>query len=147
MRFNAILTLCLGNICRSPVAAAALGRALPAHVIASAGFAAPPDSPASPLMVQLAAEVGLDLSGHRAKRLSSIRPETYDVILVMEKSHLDEIARLHPFLRARTMLLTHWSGGGDIADPIRETAAFNRTVFNHILSGCGSWAAKIEKAK
>jgi protein-tyrosine phosphatase len=47
-----ILTLCIGNICRSPLAQALLARELPGHTVWSAGLSALVGEPADPLSVQ-----------------------------------------------------------------------------------------------
>lgn len=141
---NSILTVCIGNVCRSPVAEAFLRERLPALEIASAGLDAPLGRGASPLMVDLARSAGLDLTSHHARRFNDARPAQYDLILVMERSHLDMVARRQPTLRPRTMLLTEWSDKVDIKDPIREGREFNASVFEQIRAACMTWALKLE---
>lgn len=61
-----ILVVCVGSICRSPVAAALLSRALQGIAdvtVRSAGLAAPVSSPASAPAVSLMAEQGLNIWG------------------------------------------------------------------------------------
>src|SRR5690348_16475483 len=70
-----ILVLCHGNICRSPYAAHALVRALPgparaAFPVDSAGFIGP-DRSSPPQALDAAARVGVDLSQHRSKLITS----------------------------------------------------------------------------
>lgn len=141
---KSILTVCIGNVCRSPVAEVCLKQMLPTLDIASAGFDAPTGRPASPVMVELAQNAGLDLSRHKARRFSDAGPARYDLILVMETWHLDMIARRQPALRPRAMLLTQWSTKANIPDPIREGPEFNATVFDDIQAACLTWAKKVE---
>jgi len=68
---NIILTLCIGNICRSPLAQGLLAQQLPGHTVWSAGLGALVGEPADPMSVQIAAEHGLDISAHRAQQVSS----------------------------------------------------------------------------
>ena len=143
MMFSTVMTVCVGNVCRSPVAEAVLKKLCPQLTVASAGFAAPMGRRASSKMVELAAKDGLNLTNHKARRLSQATPDQFDLILVMEDAHLKEMARQMPHLRARTMLLTQWSGAEDIADPINEDAEFNATVYRQIMEAATAWSSKL----
>jgi protein-tyrosine phosphatase len=93
-----LLTVCLGNICRSPTAEAAL-RAAAAEAglavdIGSAGtggwhVGAPPD----PRMRAAAAEVGLHLDG-AAQQVTAADLATSDLVLAMDASNLRDLQRL-----------------------------------------------------
>src|SRR5207249_11290602 len=69
-----VLFVCTGNICRSPLAAALLERALKEHGldvnVTSAGTGAWDGAPASEGAYLVGLERGLDLSGHRARLLT-----------------------------------------------------------------------------
>lgn len=82
---------CLGNICRSPYAAERLRAAGLDLKVESAGFIGPGRSPPEEA-VQMAAERGVDVSGHRSRQftLADLSPET--LILVMEPGHVDRLA-------------------------------------------------------
>ncbi|MFU8840574.1 MAG: low molecular weight phosphotyrosine protein phosphatase [Nitriliruptoraceae bacterium] len=93
-----ILTVCLGNICRSPTAEAALreaaARAEVALTVRSAGtggwhVGAPPDR----RMRAAAAEVGLDLDGEAA-RVSADDLDDADLVVAMDRSNLADLQRL-----------------------------------------------------
>jgi protein-tyrosine phosphatase len=143
---NSVLTVCVGNVCRSPVAEAALRKYCPNLKVASAGLAAPEGKPASSQMIELAAKDGLDLTNHKARNLSSSLPERFDLILVMEEFHLKEIARVSAHLRARSMLLTNWSGSEDIPDPINKNEVFFTAVYEQIIKASRTWAAKLDQS-
>jgi protein-tyrosine phosphatase len=95
-----ILTVCLGNICRSPAAAAAIKEAA-----AEAGFEVDVDSagtgswhigqPPHPESVAAAARVGLRVDG-RARRVTTSDFDRFDVILAMDRSNLRELTTLAP---------------------------------------------------
>lgn len=96
-----ILVLCSGNICRSPVGEVMLRAEIAAawgvkesdladlgwH-FASAGTFAMPDGPASEHSVEVAADVGLDLSGHRSANMEDLLDQGWDLILGMGLNHL-----------------------------------------------------------
>jgi protein-tyrosine phosphatase len=93
-----VLTVCLGNICRSPTAEAAIRAEAAARGVAvevrSAGtggwhVGAPPDR----RMTAAAAEVGLELSG-AAAQLTPEDLEAADLVVVMDRSNLADVQRL-----------------------------------------------------
>lgn len=93
-----ILTVCLGNICRSPTAEAAIREAAEeaglAVTVQSAGtggwhVGAPPD----PRMRSAGGEAGLTIDGVAA-RVDVAAMEGADLILAMDRSNLAELERL-----------------------------------------------------
>lgn len=107
----AILVVCTGNVCRSPMAAGFLRSALErrfgalAPEVRSAGTLARPGEPASVGTVFAAAELGVDLSAHRAVRLTPELIRGTDVILAMAAEHRDAVARLAPEAAGATFTL------------------------------------------
>lgn len=93
-----VLTVCLGNICRSPTAEAALVEAA-----AEAGVALEVDSagtgdwylgrPPNPDMAAAAAADGLELRG-TAQQVDARLLEWADVVLVMDRSNLVDVQRI-----------------------------------------------------
>jgi protein-tyrosine phosphatase len=92
-----ILVVCTGNVCRSPVAEAALTRALrrrlgdQAPTVSSAGTAGWQGSAATPQAVEAAAELDLDISGHMARMLMPTMVEAADLIVCMAAEHRDYV--------------------------------------------------------
>ena len=80
-----IVVVCHGNICRSPVAAALLLRALgPAGTrVESAGFIGP-NRPAPRDAITAAARRGVDLADHRSRLLTADVVGAADLLVVME---------------------------------------------------------------
>lgn len=94
-----VLFVCTGNICRSPLAAALLERALQARglsevTVTSAGTGAWDGAPASEGAYLVGLERGLDLSGHRARLLSREVVEEADLILTMARHHRARVDEL-----------------------------------------------------
>jgi protein-tyrosine-phosphatase len=85
---ESVLFVCHGNICRSPYAAYAFERLLPAEHrarvrITSAGFVGP-DRPSPGHALRVAAARGLDMSAHRSQLLTFEGVTGTNLIVVME---------------------------------------------------------------
>jgi protein-tyrosine-phosphatase len=106
-----ILVLCTGNVCRSPIAEGMLRDLLEerfegaAPTVASAGTAGWEGSGADPGSIAAAAEVGVDISGHRARRVDPDEVRQATVVLAMAAEHRDELTRLLPEAVGRTFTL------------------------------------------
>ena len=122
----AILFLCLGNICRSPLAEAAARAAF-----AEAGLAATLDSAGTgdwhvghPPDARAQAEArrrGIDISGLRARQLSPGDFTRFDLILAADESNLRDARAIRPAgatAELRLMLdLLPGRGGEGVTDP------------------------------
>ena len=93
-----VLFVCTGNICRSPLAAALLERALKEHglevAVTSAGTGAWDGAPVSEGAYLVGLERGLDLSGHRARLLTRELVEAADLVLTMARHHRPRVDEL-----------------------------------------------------
>lgn len=136
-----ILTLCIGNICRSPLAEVLLAREFPGQTVWSAGLSALVGEPADPTSIALAAEQGLDLRAHRAQQVSSQMCQRADLILVMEQHQRAELERRYPLVRGKVFCL----GERDIADPFRLPRAAFETAYADIARGVADWAVRIRQ--
>jgi len=136
-----ILTLCIGNICRSPLAQVLIAREFPDRMVWSAGLGALVGEPADPLSVALAAERGLDLRAHRAQQVSSLMCQRADLILVMEQHQRAELERRYPQVRGKVFRL----GASDIADPFRMPRPAFETAYADIARGVADWAVRIRQ--
>ena len=139
-----IMTLCIGNICRSPLAQALLARELPTHNVWSAGLGALVGSPADPISVQIAQEQGLDLSAHRAQQVTSIMCQQAELILVMEQSHKSQIEQLYPQVRGKVFRLGQF-GGFEIEDPYRKPREAFDIAYQGIAQGVADWLTHIRQ--
>jgi len=104
-----VLMVCTGNICRSPMAEGFLRDRLPtvlqsAVTVRSAGTHGLHGNRAEPLAVRAAAAHGVDISEHRARILDAPVIRSADLVLAMERYHLDKINDLL-FFRCKYALL------------------------------------------
>lgn len=136
-----ILVVCVGNICRSPVAEALLKRHLreSSKVVESAGISALVDRPADESSRRLAAGLGLDISDHRARQLTRDMMGMADLILVMELWHIESITRIAPEVRGKTKLLGYWLDGQEIPDPYQRSFEEFEKAVELIDQGVGRW--------
>lgn len=116
---NKILVLCLGNICRSPMAEGFLKRELPEKIVMSAGISAMTGYSADPLSVQLMQKHGIDISAHRAQNLTDWMVDAADLILTMETEQTRFVEAAYPSFAGRIMRLGQF-GEFDVPDPYRQ---------------------------
>ncbi len=124
---NRILVICVGNICRSPLAQVMLDNTLPGVDVDSAGLSAMVDYPADKKMQQAALQYGVDLSDHRAKQVSKTLMESADLIFVMSEGQMNYLKEQYPHLGGRVLLLSHFSPVGlkgvSVADPYQQASS------------------------
>ena len=107
-----VLLVCSGNTCRSPMAEALLKRLLDAGDkvqrpvrVQSAGTGALAGAAATPEAIAVMDERGIDLRGHRARRVTSILAADADLVLTMEARHRQRVLELLPELEGRVFTL------------------------------------------
>lgn len=140
---KSILTVCVGNICRSPVAEAILTAHLPDHTVASAGIGAVVGSDVDPTARAVAEAGGVKVGSHVARQFTREIGEQYDLILVLEAGHKREIERIALELSGRIMRLSRWTGDADIPDPYRKSMEFHEYVFALIQEATTAWVSRL----
>ena len=108
-------------------------------VIGSAGVAAVDGYPSTLETIRAMSEAGIDISGHKSRRLTRELAESADKIYVMEKLHREMIVNFWPHLRERVHLLTEFLPEAeqknltvDIPDPIHLSDDFYRRVLKMV---------------
>jgi protein-tyrosine phosphatase len=106
-----ILVVCTGNVCRSPIAEGFLRATLgerfgaDAPTVASAGTAGWEGSAAMPESVTAAAERGVDISSHVARRLRPELVRDADLVVAMADEHRRLVIGASPQAAGRTFTL------------------------------------------
>lgn len=140
-----IMTVCTGNICRSPLAAAELRQKLSGNfIIRSSGLAAVVGSPAEETASRIAKNRGLDLSEHVGTQMDDELARENDLILVMTHAHKEEIEQSYPEARGRVFLLGHW-GAGEVPDPYGGPESLYQAVDRQVQEAVRQWVSKLKK--
>ncbi|MFM7024602.1 MAG: low molecular weight protein-tyrosine-phosphatase [Limnohabitans sp.] len=141
-----VLTVCIGNICRSPAAQALLRHRLPTLQVTSAGLQALDGQGIDLPMLALLEAAGVQAHAHRARTLSSWMLAQSSLVLVMDAAQKAHIERLYPAARGRVFRLGEHLGpqGQDIPDPYRQDAATCARVYSLIDQGVQRWSERIE---
>ncbi|MGS4821533.1 protein tyrosine phosphatase [Raoultella terrigena] len=140
--FDSILVVCTGNICRSPIGERFLRKHLAGKRVDSAGTGALVSHEADPAAVNIASQHGISLDGHMGQQFTSSLARQYDLILVMEKHHIDQIGRIAPEARGKAMLFGHWLNR-EIPDPYRKSDEAFASVYKLIEQAGQLWVEKL----
>jgi len=119
-----ILIVCVGNICRSPMAEVLLRKHLGEGndiVVESAGLAALVGNSVDPLVERVLAANGLTGEGHAARQVTPEMLGKADLVLAMQKRHMDAIHAIAPQARGKTFLMGRWDGNCEVPDPYGKT--------------------------
>ena len=145
--YERILTVCTGNICRSPLADAMLRLQLAADGrgdiarVRSAGIATVPDkrvddtvlyvAKGQPRLLEL-------LEQHRSQVLNPSLTWWADLILVMESRHARHIEKLDPSAKHKVHLLGQWTHKS-IPDPYLKHETEYREAHARIAQAVVAW--------
>ncbi len=142
--------VCLGNICRSPLAEGVLQSKLPRgrFKVDSAGtggyhIGEAPDKRS----IAVAKEHGLHIEDQRCRKFKVSDFYDFDLIYVMDKNNYREVMHLAPNDRAKQkvkLLLSEVDlGFNEVPDPYYDTIAGFEKVFSMLDAACGAIAKKL----
>jgi len=146
--------VCLGNICRSPIAEGVMQSKLKKYhlkgIIDSAGVLSmhageAPDERAS----KVAAKYGVDISNQRARQIKKSDFSNFDLILTMDPSVHQQIKRLtnDPKESKKIQLFLEYagtSGSFEVPDPYFGGPEGFELAYNMIEEACEKIAVKIK---
>ena len=139
---RAVLFVCLGNICRSPLAEGVFKDLVESaglsdrFTIDSAGtgpwhIGNPPDTRS----IEIAARHGIDISGQRARKVADSDFESFDVIAAMDAKNMSTLMELNPAGSANIRLLLN-APPRDVPDPFFGGPEGFEDAYHLIRSGC-----------
>ncbi|OAB78486.1 low molecular weight protein-tyrosine-phosphatase [Cochleicola gelatinilyticus] len=146
-----ILMVCLGNICRSPLAEGILKSKLDLSKfeVQSAGTGGwhVGDLP-DPRSIEIAKENGLDITNQRGKQFSTYDFEIYDHIFVMDNSNYKDVIKLANTeaekKKVQRILDELFPGENvDVPDPYYGGDAGFANVYNMLDQACESIARRL----
>ena len=157
MAKKSILFVCLGNICRSPLAQGVFGAVLAERgmaddfVIDSAGMGdwhagQAPDHRA----IAVARTNGLDISGQQARAITEADFERFDLILGMDRKNIRELQEIAPAASSdRIHLFLDYAGGGakEVPDPYFGDAAGFAETYRLIRAASEGLADKLAEVR
>ena len=140
---TSILMVCLGNICRSPLAHGIMQSKLDdsQYYVDSAGTANyhVGDSP-DHRSIAVAKNHGIDISGQRGRQFKTEDFDRFDHIFVMDKSNYENVTRLarneHDLKKVK-LILDDGSGNPNIVhDPYYGDASDFQKVYEQLDAAC-----------
>jgi len=148
-----ILTVCLGNVCRSPAAEALLGEAaarsdVPIEVESAGTSVATPGRRANRRMRRAASRIGVTVNS----RTRQVRPDDlqhFDLVVAMDRRNLADLVamRAEHGGRAEIRLLRSFDPSAttlEVPDPFRAPPSFHDSVLACMtgsIDGVVAWAA------
>ncbi|TGP98833.1 MULTISPECIES: low molecular weight protein-tyrosine-phosphatase [unclassified Mesorhizobium] len=150
---NSILFVCLGNICRSPLAEGVLravlaergyGGDMVLDSAATSGWEV--GSAPDPRSIAVATSHGIDLSGQRARRITPADFHRFDLILGMDRSNVADLKALAPAaVRDRVHLFLEFAHGQarDVPDPYYEDQEAFASVYRMIREASEALATRL----
>ena len=153
-----IVMVCTGNICRSPMAERLLLHMLPAGlqdqaIVHSAGIYALHGHQAAEPAIEAMAQLGIDLSDHRARQLTREIEQQADILLGMEHQHLAFIKSLRRWGRSKAKLLGEFASRDEpmeIEDPYGQPLEAYQACIETLrpcLAGVVQWLEESQLTK
>ena len=142
--------VCLGNICRSPLAEGILQSKLPKNFIVDSAGTGGWHAGESPdkRSIEVAKKNGLDISNQRARKFTKKDFSEFDLIYVMDNSNLKDILKLAPNETAKQkvhLILNeiYPNENRDVPDPYYGLNDGFEKVYKMLDKACNSVAKKI----
>ncbi|MFJ4145494.1 low molecular weight protein-tyrosine-phosphatase [Pseudomonas sp. NPDC089734] len=147
--FSNVLVICVGNICRSPMAEALLRHRLgtPGMLIHSAGINTVPGSAIDPLAKSVLQAHEVPVRRHEARQVNRQLLRQAQLILLMERAHLLNILKLAPEVRGKTFLIGRWQHKQEVADPYRSSRSAFEQAYEHLSRCVDDWLPYLQSGE
>ena len=152
---NLIITICTGNICRSPMAERLLQQALEAEgaplnefQVISAGVAAWAGDPASENSVKALSKIGIPLEHHKSQPITKSLLEQAFLVLGMTESHLHALDKYKNVLPPKVHLFREFMESPEtfeIPDPYGQNLAAYRECLDSMAEAIPSLLAYLKR--
>jgi len=157
MTQHRILFVCLGNICRSPLAEAAMRRLIAEEdrlddfLLGSAGLSANHAGQSiDPRAIKVAAAHGMDLRGERSRQVTAADFKNFDLLLAMDVANRDALRAMAPRSteqKAHLLLeFSSWIGESEIPDPYHGSLEDFEDAFDLIQLAARGLLAALDQA-
>lgn len=123
MEIKTILVVCIGNICRSPMAEYLLKQQYPNLQIESAGISGLIGHSADDKAQLCMQRLNINMSAHIARKLNAAHLKQADLILVMSHNQQKHIEQTWPFAKGKVFRLGHWQNK-NVPDPYQHDQTF-----------------------
>ena len=142
MQIKNILVVCVGNICRSPMAEYFLKNQNPNLNIESAGLSAMVGHQADVKAIACMDELHIDIREHIARQINAELIKQADLILVMSKNQSQHIEQKWPFAKGKVFRLGHWQSQ-NVPDPYKHDQAFFDETCKNIQVYAKDWQSHL----
>lgn len=147
-----ILTVCTGNLCRSPMAEYVLQSKLNQAgvidvLVESAGIIAYDGDPAAARAIEEMERHGIDMTGHRTRRLTREMIDEAELILVAEKGHIHAVLSIAPYASEKIMLIGDLipdNPDPEIGDPYGGPSGLFEETYNTIIKSADHLIEKLK---
>jgi protein-tyrosine phosphatase len=140
----AVLTLCLGNICRSPIAeglirayAESLGLSVHIDSAGTSGYhvGEAPD----PRSIRVMQKHGHDITKQRSRQLTIDDFDQFDLILAMDQSNINNAHRIAKTDSQRAKVVLFLRDGSEVPDPYYGGVNGFEDVYQMISESASDW--------
>ena len=141
-----ILMVCLGNICRSPLAEGILRAKLSTDFfVDSAGTGGWHEGEMPDIRsVETAKNYGIDISHQKARKFTVADFDTFDYIFVMDQSNYSDVIQLAPNSIAKSKVALILGPSKEVPDPYYGRQEDFENVFHLLFQACEKIAKNLK---